>query len=116
MTDKTCKICGYDDVIEGKDICKFCENAQAAISDVEMRKSVSVDLHKFSSLFSKEGDYVEVTEWTNGEGFDICLCTSETNHRGKTLSLTRDEIEAIYNALVLLGMEFIVYKKVNTDR
>ena len=75
-----------------------------------MRKSVSVDLHKFSSIFSKEGDFVEVTEWTNEEGFDICLCTSETSKRGDNISLTRDELEAIHNALVMLGMEFLQYK------
>ena len=110
MENKVCKICGYDDVPDGKEICKFCENAKTSISDVCMRKSVSVDLHKFSSLFSKEGDFVEVTEWTNEEGFDICLCTSETSNRGNIMSLTRDELEAIHNALVMLGMEFLQYK------
>ena len=111
MKMKVCKICGYDDVAEGNEICEFCEKAKLSISDVQMRKSVSVDLHEFSTLFSKEGDYVEVTEWANGEGFDICLSTSDTKNRGETISLTRDELEAIYNALVLLGMEFIQYKQ-----
>ena len=110
MENKVCKICGYDDVPDGKEICEFCENAKTSISHVGMRNSVSVDLHKFSSIFSKEGDFVEVTEWTNEEGFDICLCTSETSKRGDNMSLTRDELEAIYNALVKLGMEFILYK------
>lgn len=109
MEKKVCIICGYDDVPKGKEICDFCEKAKASIGDVKTRKSVSVDLHQFSSLFSKEGDFVEVTEWTNGEGFDICLSTSDTNPRYQTLSLTRDELEAIYNALIRLGMEFIQY-------
>jgi len=37
------------------------------------RKSVFVELKEFD-LFAKKDDYIEVTEWTNGEGFDVEIC------------------------------------------
>ena len=36
------------------------------------RKSVYDDLNKYDAL-SKKDDFIEVTEWSNGEGFDICI-------------------------------------------
>ena len=36
------------------------------------RKSVYDDLNKYDCL-SKKDDFIEVTEWTNGEGVDICI-------------------------------------------
>jgi hypothetical protein len=32
------------------------------------RKSIMIER---DDAWSKEGDYVEVTEWSNGEGFDV---------------------------------------------
>ncbi len=43
----------------------------------------------------KESDYITLTEWANGEGYDIDI-------NGKLLSLSVDELEAInYLALVM---------------
>jgi hypothetical protein len=39
---------------------------------VDQRKSISADLNKFCVL-SKEHDFIEITEWTNGEGYDITI-------------------------------------------
>ena len=39
-------------------------------------------------LTSKESDYISVTEWSNGEGWDISL-------NDKMISISRDELEAI---------------------
>jgi hypothetical protein len=36
----------------------------------EKRKSINVQL---DDGFHKEHDFMEVTEWTNGEGWDICI-------------------------------------------
>lgn len=36
------------------------------------RKSVIDDLNNYDYL-AKEGDYIEVTEWKNGEGYDIMI-------------------------------------------
>ena len=57
------------------------------------RKSVSDDLNKYDYLVNKdEHSFIEVTEWANGEGFDI---TIEAKTRSKLISLTIGELEAI---------------------
>lgn len=50
-------------------------------------KSVSDDLNKYSYI-AKEGDYITITEWSNGEGWDIDL-------NGKLIQLHDTELEAI---------------------
>lgn len=67
---------------------------------VNNRKSIFEDLKKFS-IFAKEGDFIEVTEWTNGEGVDISLGSSQGT---RNISLTWDELDAI-NYLVL-GLKY----------
>lgn len=43
----------------------------------------------------KDSDYITLTEWTNGEGYDIDI-------NGKLITLSNDELEAInYLALVM---------------
>lgn len=34
------------------------------------RRSLNVAL---KDIYHKEGDFIEVTQWTNGEGFDVVL-------------------------------------------
>ena len=51
------------------------------------RNTVIEDLNKFCHL-ATEHDYIEVTEWTNGEGWDISF-------NNKHISLTYGELEAI---------------------
>lgn len=55
------------------------------------RKSVYEDLSKFS-IFADEHDFIEVTEWTNGEGVDVNI---EDKSGSRKISLLYDEIEAI---------------------
>lgn len=55
------------------------------------RKSIYEDLSKFS-IFADEHDFIEVTEWTNGEGVDVNI---EDNSGSRKISLLYDEIEAI---------------------
>ena len=62
------------------------------------RKTVFEDLNKFSYL-AKEHDYIEVTEWTNGEGWDI-------NLNNKHISLTYGELDAINYLIKVLEYEF----------
>ena len=54
---------------------------------VTNRKSISDDLSIYDFL-AKKGDFIEVTEWTNGEGWDITI-------NDKVISLHEDELEAI---------------------
>ena len=57
------------------------------------RKSVSDDLSKYDYLKNTdENAFIEVTEWSNGEGYDI---TIETKNDNKLISLTNGELEAI---------------------
>ena len=50
-------------------------------------KSISEDLRKFDYL-AKEHDYIEVTEWHNGEGWNIDL-------NGIVIQLTDGQLKAI---------------------
>lgn len=50
-------------------------------------KSVSDNLSKYSYV-AKDGDYITITEWANGEGYDIDL-------NGKLIQLHDTELEAI---------------------
>jgi hypothetical protein len=38
------------------------------------RRAVNTELN---SGYSKPGDFIEVTEWSNGEGYDVTIATSE---------------------------------------
>lgn len=51
------------------------------------KKSVNDKLRKYDHL-AKEDDFIEVTEWANGEGWDITI-----NER--QLLLTREQLDAI---------------------
>lgn len=51
------------------------------------RKSVYDDLNKYDIL-AKEHSFIEVTEWTNGEGYDIHIDE-------QMFSLTHGQLEAI---------------------
>lgn len=51
------------------------------------RRTVYVDLSNYCHL-SKPGETIEVTEWTNGEGWDI-------HRENTTISLTMGELQAI---------------------
>ncbi len=55
--------------------------------EFERRKSVHDDLRKYDHL-AKNNDFIEVTEWTNGEGIDIFINDS-------AIKLTYGELEAI---------------------
>ena len=55
--------------------------------DVVNRKSISDDLHKYDYL-AKEHSFIEVTEWANGEGWDITI-------DDKVMSLTYGQLDAI---------------------
>ena len=51
------------------------------------RKSVNDKLKKYDYL-AKDNDFIEVIEWTNGEGYDIII-------NDKIISLTNGQIDAI---------------------
>lgn len=51
------------------------------------RKSINDNLRKYDYL-AKNDDFIEVTEWTNGEGYDITI-------NDKIIPLTNGQLEAI---------------------
>lgn len=51
------------------------------------KKSVNDKLTKYDCL-AKDDDFIEVTEWTNGEGYDIVI-------NDKIISLTSGQLDAI---------------------
>lgn len=51
------------------------------------RKSVNDNLSKYDHL-AKNDDFIEVTEWTNGEGWDITI-------NDRVIPLTSGELDAI---------------------
>lgn len=55
---------------------------------IDNRKSVSDELKKYDHL-AKDSDFIEVTEWTNGEGIDVQIGEKPT------ISITYGELEAI---------------------
>lgn len=69
--------------------------------EINTRKSASCDLSLFDCL-AKEESFVEVTEWANGEGYDITIDS-------KMISLSYGELDAI-NYLVK-SLEHEIYKK-----
>lgn len=57
--------------------------------EVKSRKSVFTYL---KSGWHKEGDFVEITEWTNGEGWDINICTSSEGTKMFSVHFTEFEL------------------------
>lgn len=52
------------------------------------RKSILEDLKKYSPGCN-ENDWIEITQWSNGEGWDICM--NDKRH----ISLHYDELDVI---------------------
>jgi hypothetical protein len=47
------------------------------VSEIYSRQAIFAELKQFDPLFSKEHDYIEITEWANGEGFDVNINTTQ---------------------------------------
>lgn len=64
---------------------------------INSRKSINDDLQKYDHL-KNESSFIEITEWTNGEGWDIAI-----NER--IFNLTYGELEAINYLIKALDYE-----------
>lgn len=62
------------------------------------RKSINDDLQKYDHLKNKSS-FIEITEWTNEEGWDIAI-------NEKMFNLTYGELEAINYLTKALDYEF----------
>lgn len=54
------------------------------------RSAKHIDLKGYCP-FADKNDFIELTEWSNGEGMDISICGKQT----KTISMTWGEWEAL---------------------
>lgn len=68
------------------------------MAEFSKRKSINDKLSKYDIL-AKDSDFIEVTEWTNGEGIDISI-----NER--LINLTYGELEAINHLTKSLEYDF----------
>jgi competence protein ComGF len=66
------------------------------------RQSISVDLNKFC-IFAKEHDSLEITEWSNGEGYDIVIY----KEKDMKFELTIGELDALLKTYHFLNNEII---------
>lgn len=57
-----------------------------------IRKSIMEDVSKYCHL-SEEHDYMELTEWSNGEGYDIAL---SAHGESQKFSLTNGEMDLLF--------------------
>ena len=70
--------------------------------DLYDRQAAFAELKHFCHL-SKEHDFVEVTEWHNGEGFDITInATTEQN-----VSVTYGQFDAIKKLIKTLNNKYL---------
>lgn len=65
-------------------------------ADLYKRKSLMVELKDFDHL-AKENDFIEVTEWGNGEGYDIALSDKQV------ISITMGQFDAIKKLIKLFN-------------
>lgn len=63
------------------------------------RNSVNVESKEYDCL-AKDGNFIEVTEWTNGEGFDL-----HNSREGQTINLTWGEFIAVKKLVKMLENE-----------
>jgi len=63
--------------------------------EINERRSVFVELKDYCNL-SKEDDFIEVTEWTNGEGYDV-------NINERQFMLTHGEFDALNKCIKKLS-------------
>jgi len=61
------------------------------VSELYSRKAIFADLDQFDPLFSKENDYIEITEWANGEGIDVDIHKTDP----QTFSITWGQLDAM---------------------
>jgi len=71
------------------------------ILEKHTRKSISAGLRQFDFL-AKDDDFIEVTEWSNGEGFDINI---SCRNGEKYIAITRGEFDAIKQIIKELNKE-----------
>jgi len=111
QSKRFCQCCGVsEDEMEELDehsICGYCKK-QKRLFHTAIRKSAHVDLGEFNILGHK-GDFMELTEWTNGEGFDLYIYKE---NKDLSIQLSDDELLALFNLATSLGFTFHDFSKI----
>ena len=110
-----CKYCGEpfdEDNFESSEepgACEYCVDQRKKMPKIHMRKSIAVDLKDFS-IYGKGDDWLEVTEWTNGEGIDIDIhYDSDHEEDIRNFKLSYDELGVIMNIVNKFGYLPTIY-------
>ena len=104
MEEKRCKICGEpcdegDILVDGR--CTYCDRRVKAVGKIVKKNSASIEMSEFEPVFFKNyEEWIEVTEWQNGEGVDIHI---ENKNKETNVSLHIDELDAIASLLDKIG-------------
>lgn len=84
---------------------KLCENYEPeflgkySISESKRKAwNISIDA---DGTWTKKGDFIEVTEWSNGEGWDIHV---ESEHMSGALELHFTQLNALLKLLMTAGI------------
>lgn len=67
--------------------------------EIKKKNCVFVETKEYDVL-AKDGNFIEVTEWTNGDGFDI-----HNSREGQTMNLTWGEFDAVKKLVKTLSNE-----------
>lgn len=60
--------------------------------EIQNRRAINDKLKKYCYCSNGDNDFIEVTQWVNGEGIDIAI---NSNGQDKSFSLTYGELDAI---------------------
>lgn len=74
--------------------------------EVKMRKSAFVDLANWCTMSmgrKEKGDFLEVTEWTNGEGYDVHISDMDGE---KTFQITWGQFEAMKKCIKAINKDY----------
>ena len=63
--------------------------------DIKKRTSIWTELKPFCH-FSKDSSFLEVTEWSNGEGVDVMIAGVDGNER---ISMTQGQFDALASVM-----------------
>ena len=114
MEERKCKLCG--EIVEEDEAlhdgyCKWCYQRIKAVGKLVKKDSACIEMSEFEPVFFKDSqEWIEITEWQNGEGVDIHI---EDKHKERDISLHIDELDAIASLLDRIG--YLPRSYANTD-
>lgn len=105
-----CKCCGICEdecgPLNEEGLCEFCEKAKKLYSsNISLKKSITIFLNDISTVY-KNYDYIDITEWSNRDGYDIHI---SIDNKDTHISYPFEIFEAMLNGITALGEKLIKY-------